>query len=46
MPDRLLLDIIDIDGRDDAVRQVIQRTVTVDVRLAETTLTVTDLAAP
>lgn len=46
MPYRFGFDSLDIDRRQDAVRQVIQYPVTVDMRLAETTLTMADLAAP
>jgi hypothetical protein len=42
----LVLNGVYIDGRNNTVGQVIQRAITVDVCLAETTLTMANLAAP
>jgi hypothetical protein len=46
MSHRLCLDSADVDGREDAIGQVIQGTMTVDMGLAEPSLAVPEPAAP
>ena len=46
MPHGLVFNRIYIDGRQNTIGQVVQRAITIDVRLAETTLTMADFAAP
>ncbi len=46
MPYRFVLDRTDIDGGENTVTEIVQRAMTIDVGLAETTLAVCQLAAP